>query len=457
MNNEPIRTLMIDDSEDDVLLIIRELKRHGYNPAYERIDTADAMKKALRERQWDIILCDYKMPHFSGPSAISLLKETKVDIPIIIISGTINEETAVNCLHLGARDYIKKSNLSRLCPAIVREMEQSKVKNNEKQEGTSFRKSEDRFKTQYQVSPVPTFIWRKTGNDFMLLECNDAALTIAGENVKRCIHKRAREIYTEQDDILLDIYRCFEGRTVIKRELKSKHFMPGRDMVCTYTFVPDDLVMVHVEDITERKNAEAKIGEKLESLRRSLYANLQLLASAVEIRDPYTAGHQSRVALLACAIAAEMGMPQDKIEGIHLAGSVHDAGKLSVPAEILARPTLLTKPEFSLIMEHPLRGYEILKDVESPWPLAQIVFQHHERMNGSGYPMNLKGDKIILGARILAVADVVEAMSSHRSYRAAPGIGKAMEEIEKNRGILYDSAVADACVRLFREKGYRLV
>jgi HD-GYP domain-containing protein (c-di-GMP phosphodiesterase class II) len=151
-----------------------------------------------------------------------------------------------------------------------------------------------------------------------------------------------------------------------------------------------------------------------------------------------------------------MGLSQDKIEGISMAGVIHDIGKLSIPAEILVKPTKLTNIEFSLIKEHSQNGYEMLKDVESPWPLAQIVYQHHERMDGSGYPRNLKGDEIIMEARIMAVSDVVEAMASHRPYRAALGIEVALEEIEKNKGIFYDDAVADACLRLFREKGYQL-
>ncbi|MBW2560216.1 MAG: HD domain-containing protein, partial [Deltaproteobacteria bacterium] len=144
------------------------------------------------------------------------------------------------------------------------------------------------------------------------------------------------------------------------------------------------------------------------------------------------------------------------IEGIRMAGSIHDIGKLSIPAEILSKPTKLSDIEFSLIKEHSRKGYEMLKDVESPWPLAEIVYQHHERMDGSGYPRKLKGDEILMEARIMAVADVVEAMASHRPYRPGLGIDAALEEIEDNRGILYDADVVDACLRLFREKVYQL-
>jgi len=209
-------------------------------------------------------------------------------------------------------------------------------------------------------------------------------------------------------------------------------------------------------DVTERKHAEENLQRTLESLRKAVGATIQVMVSAVEARDPYTAGHQVRSADLARAIATEMELPPEKIDGIRMAGAIHDIGKLSVPAEILTKPTRLTDLEHSLVKEHAKRGYEMLKNVESMWPLAQIVYQHHERMDGSGYPQGLKGEDILLEARIMAVADVVESMASHRPYRASLGLEEALREIEKNKKILYDEAVVNACLRLFREKGYRL-
>ena len=209
-------------------------------------------------------------------------------------------------------------------------------------------------------------------------------------------------------------------------------------------------------DVTERKNSEKKLQDTLNSLRKAVGTTIQVISSTVEARDPYTSGHQVRSADLGRAIAAEMGLPQETIDGIRMAGSIHDLGKISIPAEILSKPTKLSEIEFSLIKEHARRGYEMLKDVESPWPLAQIVHQHHERLDGSGYPRSLKGEDILIEARILAVADTVEAMASHRPYRPGLGIDAALNEIEKNRGLYYDAAAADACLRLFREKNYRL-
>ncbi len=211
-----------------------------------------------------------------------------------------------------------------------------------------------------------------------------------------------------------------------------------------------------LRDITERRQAEAELQRALERLRKSFDTTIRVMVSAVESRDPYTAGHQMRVADLAAAIAEEMGMSPTVRDGVRMAGFIHDIGKLSVPAEILSKPTKLSEIELLLIREHPRNGYEMLKDVEGPWPLADIVHQHHERMNGSGYPQNLHGEDIRIEARILAVADVVESMSSPRPYRPALGIDAALEEIEKHRDTLYDGAAVDACLRLFREKGFRL-
>jgi PAS domain S-box-containing protein len=214
---------------------------------------------------------------------------------------------------------------------------------------------------------------------------------------------------------------------------------------------------VVAHDIAERKRSEADLQRTLESLRKAFGTIIQVMVSAVEARDPYTSGHQLRSADLSRAIATEMGLPQEKIDGIRMAGSIHDIGKLSIPAEILSKPTKLTDIEFSLIKEHSRKGYEMLKDVESPWPLAQMIYQHHERMDGSGYPNGLKGEEILLESRILSVADVVEAMASHRPYRPGLGLDKALKEIGKNRGTLYDPEAVDVCLRLFNEKCYKLV
>jgi len=210
-----------------------------------------------------------------------------------------------------------------------------------------------------------------------------------------------------------------------------------------------------VTDITERKRAEKQVEESASQLRQMMEGTVKAISSALEFRDPYTHGHEKRVAELSCAIAAEMGLPAGQVEGVRITGYMHDLGKIAIPAEILFKPGKLSDHEFSIVKTHPQFGYDILKEIKFVWPVALATLQHHERLDGSGYPQGLKGDAILLEARILAVADVVETMASHRSYRPAIGLEAGLKEISENKGILYDANVVDACLRVFKERGFR--
>jgi response regulator RpfG family c-di-GMP phosphodiesterase len=218
---------------------------------------------------------------------------------------------------------------------------------------------------------------------------------------------------------------------------------------------------LEIEAQAFRKNLEETVAERttelqksVATLRKALEGSIHAMALTVVMRDPYTAGHQQRVADLACAIAKEMGFLDDQIDCIRMAATIHDLGKISVPAEILSKPGSITEIEFNLIKAHPQVGYDILKSIEFPWPIAQVVLQHHERIDGSGYPSGLSGDEILTEASILGVADVVEAMASHRPYRPAQGIDSALEEISQHRGACYRPDVVDACLRVFKEKTF---
>jgi HD-GYP domain-containing protein (c-di-GMP phosphodiesterase class II) len=209
-------------------------------------------------------------------------------------------------------------------------------------------------------------------------------------------------------------------------------------------------------DITERKHVEEERRQNFEKVRKALGVTIHAMAVIVETRDPYTAGHQRRVADLARTIASEMDLDSHQIDGIRMAGVIHDIGKISIPAEILSKPTRLTELEFQLIKTHSQSGYDILKDVEFPWPVARMILEHHERIDGSGYPNGLIGENILMESKILAIADTMEAIASNRPYRAGKGINVALDEIITNRGILYDADAVDACLRLFRKKGFQL-
>jgi PAS domain S-box-containing protein len=458
----PLRALIIEDNEDDAMLVIRVLQKGGFDPTYERVETAEAMRSAIGRGTWDIILSDYSMPHFSGAAALQLYKHAGLEIPFIIVSGTIGDEAAVAAMVAGAHDYLMKNSLARLVPAVQRELKEAESRKERKAALVALEQYAEEIGDLYHNAPCG---YHSLGPDGTFLRINDTELTWLGYGRDELVGKKKwiDLLPPEGRQVFQEAFSVFKQKGWINNlefdlVRKDGTILP---VLLNATAVADadgNFVMSRgtIYDYTERKEAAKQLERTLESLRKAFDTIIQVMVSAVEARDPYTSGHQTRSADLAVAIAAEMGLPQEQIDGIRMAGSIHDIGKLSVPAELLSKPTRLSALEFALIKEHALSGYEILKDVVSPWPLAQIVYQHHERMNGTGYPRNLKGDEILMEARIMAVADVVEAMGSHRPYRPSLGVDAALAEIEQDRGTLYDSAVADACLTLFRKKGYRL-
>lgn len=333
--DKKIRILLVEDSQDDEELVRHALEKGGIAFTTLRVQTQDDFATALIEFGPDIILSDYQLPEFDGISALAVAVIEAPEVPFIFVSGAIGEELALETLKGGATDYVYKSKLNQLAPAVHRALGEAR-------------------------------------------------------------ERRAR------------------------------------------------------------RRAEDSLRDTLAKLQRVLEQTVSALASVTEIRDPYTAGHQQRVSLLSSAIGEEFGLPQDIVEGIKVAGALHDIGKIAIPAEILTKPAKLVEVEFALVKGHSAAGFEILKDIDFPWPVAEAVYQHHERFDGSGYPRGLVSKDILPEARILAVADVVEAMASHRPYRPAHGIDAALNEITHGRGRLYDPEVSDACLRLFRQKGYEL-
>jgi PAS domain S-box-containing protein/putative nucleotidyltransferase with HDIG domain len=254
------------------------------------------------------------------------------------------------------------------------------------------------------------------------------------------------------------LVRILNGEKRIEFETEKKR-SDGNKIPCIVSANPflgadGELIGIveDLKDISILKEAERKLQKSFEKFRRALEGTIHAMSLAIEMRDPYTAGHQKRVTDLAVAIARNLGLSEDKIDGIRMAGLIHDIGKISIPAEILAKPGPISEKEFALIMDHPQVGYDIIKNIEFPWPVAKTVLQHHERMNGSGYPQGLQGKYVLLEARILAVADVVESIASFRPYRQALGIKEALKEIAEDKKTLYDNQVVDACLNLFSEQ-----
>jgi PAS domain S-box-containing protein len=443
----PLRTLIIEDNEDDAHLVIRALQKGGFDPAYERVDTAIAMSEALGRENWNVIVSDFNMPHFSGLGALKLYQEKGLDIPFIIVSGAIGEEAAVAAMVLGAHDYVMKNNLPRLVPAIQRELRETESRRERKMAEEALGESEKKYR-----------LLADNANDVIFLLDMNLHYTYVSPSVKalrgyepeqvlkepslESLTPSSRDLAMRSFSEIMEAGRSEHRDTPVSRTLELEMRRKDGDTVWTevkLSLVRDEDqrpvgILGVTRDITERKG-------EFERIKKALGATAQAIAVTVETKDSYTAGHQRRVADLACAMAVEMNLPIDMIDGIRMAAALHDLGKISVPAEILSKPTKLSDIEFMLIRTHSQCGYDILKDIEFPWPVARIVLEHHERMNGSGYPNGLAGDDILMESRILSVADVMEAMATNRPYRASLGPDAALNEISKNKGILYDAEV----------------
>ena len=325
----------------------------------------------------------------------------------------------------------------------------------------ALKESAQKFRTLFDTANDAIFIMK----DYLFVECNRKVLDMFCCDKQDIIGRSPMEFSPEtQPDGSLSSEKGIKKMNMAMKGspqfFEWKHLRMDRTPFDTEVSLNsielggETYLQAIVRDITDRKIAEGTLITSAQKLRKSLVGTIQVISMMLETRDPYTGGHQGRVSTLARSIAQEMGLPNDTVDIIRMAGTIHDIGKMSVPAEILSKPGRLSDIEMDLLRIHPQTGYDILKAVELPPPIAEIVLQHHERLDGSGYPRGLKDGEILLEAQIMSVADVVEAMASHRPYRPALGIDAALEEIEKNKGVLYHPEVVEVCLRLFREKGF---
>lgn len=458
--NRELRVLMLEDTLTDAELAERELRKAGIVFTSLRVDRQDAFVRALEEFHPDIILSDYKLPDFNGMAALEIVERDHPEVPVVMVTGALSDIEAVELIHAGAKDYVLKDRLARLAPAVQRALSAEQGARARKAAEKALRESEAKFRAL--VESTSDWIW----------EINEQGVyTYASPQVYVLLGHRVEDIIGKTPFDLMPPTGAEEARERLSAVLaEKKHFQllenvflhkDGRTVFLETSGAPMfDLQGVFKgyrgidRDITERKEIERERLASAEKIEQTLMQTIEAIAATVEARDPYTAGHQRRVAVLARAIAQEMGLSTNKIRGLYLAATIHDLGKVSIPAEILSKPGQLNQIEFELVKTHPQAGYDIIKDVQLPWPIAQMVLQHHERLDGSGYPHHLKDEQIQHEAKILAVADVVEAMSSNRPYRAGLGLDVALEEITRNRGVFYDPAAVDICVRLFREKKF---
>ena len=404
------------------------------------------------------------MPILNGLDVIRSLNSRKDPTPTIMITGAGDEEIAVEAMKSGASDYIVKDNDGRyleLMPYVLEHiLNQKNIASEKKRVEEALKESERRYREHVETIGDIIYVLDSRRN-FKFV--NKALERLTGLNLNEMNNKNFLEIITpELHDTVSEIYEnqingndngTFEVELLARKE--SKRVFETREKV---SYEDKKIIEIHGigRDVTERNRAEEELSRSLERLQVTLDGTVGALAAAIDSRDPYTAGHQKRVAEIAVAIAREMSLSEEQVESIRMAGILHDIGKIRVPLEILSRPGRLLKTEIELIKEHPKIGYDIIKTIPFNGPVAEIVLQHHEAVDGSGYPSGTKGKDILMEARVIAVADAIEAMSTFRPYRPARGLDTAIEEIKKFSGVQYDPAVVDAATRLLTEKGFKL-
>ncbi len=451
------RILIVEDEK----IIAEDIKRTLYSFNYDVVGIISYGEEAVKvagEQTPDLILMDVMLSgEMNGLEAADIIYRD-FDIPVIFLTAYANDE------------ILSKAALSSPFGYLIKPFEDRELKANlemafyKHQMETNLRNSRNFLLNL--IDTVPNCISVKDAN-YKYLIANKAHTEIYKTTPQEIIGKTDNDFIdiVIKDKELVAKYHKDDREVLEKKEPKfiPEELFEGSDGEIRWfqtTKVPmksaenKDVVLTVAVDITKRKKTEEQLEESFIKLQILMEETVNGLVSAMEKRDPYTAGHQKRVAILATKIAEKMNLSPEQLNGLRIASLVHDIGKIYVPSEILSKPGKLSDAEMNLIKTHPQAGYDILSKIQFPWPVADIVIQHQERLDGNGYPAGLKGDEIILEARILSVADVVEAIASHRPYREALGLDFAIKEITANSGILYDAEVVSACIRIIEEEDF---
>jgi PAS domain S-box-containing protein len=449
----PLKVLMIEDSEDDCELLIRQIRKGGYDPQYLRIDSEHALKHALDEQGWDIVLCDYSLPRFSGSEALKVFKKYNLEIPFIVISGNIGEEVAVEMMRGGASDYLMKDKLARLIPAIQRELEEFAVRRNSRIIEENLKDSELKFSLFMDYLPLQVLIEDTYGKI-------------------RYINRKAREMVEEKEEFEQTIPTLLSRLVNHKDRLNnpdeqesypSHHVinMPGKDgdkvvEVIRFQIPQGDknspLLGSIAWDITQRQKAEERARKAAQELAQAYDATLEGWSHALELREKETAGHSNRVVELTLQLADEFNFSHDDKVHIRRGTILHDIGKMGVPDHILLKPGPLSDDEWVIMRQHPVYAYQLLSRIPYMIPALDIPYCHHERMDGSGYPRGLKSEEIPLPARIFAVVDVWDALTTNRPYRPAWTQEAALAYINQHTGDHFDPKVVAVFNELIKDK-----
>lgn len=443
---------LVSDAELAKLEITRGLADWDLSLRFLTTDNWEGFLDAISTFKPTLIVSDFMMPGFSGMEVIELTLEHAPNIPVIILTGSINEETAVECMKAGATDYVIKEHISRLPFAVKDAIRRKKEEELRTSAERALEESERKFRLiAEKASDLIYRIELYPEQKFSYVSPSSTKLTgYTPEDHYANPNLGFELVHPDDREKLRDLLEHVDRSPVVLRWIKKNGEVVWAEQLNVPVYDNDGrLIAIEgiARDVTERQKAN-------EALKRAFNSVVSVLSDMLNLKDPYTQFHEKNVAKLALEIAERMGLDEFTIESIRVASMVHDIGKINIPTEILSKPGKLSDIEFEMIKKHPETAYEILRKVDLPWPVADIVYQHHERLDGSGYPRHLKSDEILLEAKIIIVADVIEAMSSHRPYRAALGFEAAIEEIKKNAGVLYDAEIVQICTSIL-EEGFR--
>jgi PAS domain S-box-containing protein/putative nucleotidyltransferase with HDIG domain len=452
--NGRIKILFAEDLPTDVDLAKWEISRVFPEIEATVVDTEHDFIEKLKEFSPDLVISDYLMPGFDGMRVIELVLKNAPELPVIILTGSMNEDTAAECMKAGAVDYVIKEHMARLPYAVVEALEKKEIKIAKEKAEKALMESEKKFRLlaekandliyRYELYPEEGFSY-----------VSPASVRITGycpDNFYKDPDLITRIVHPEDRDRLLSITNDYSTHSGQRETLTMRWMRKDGKVVWieqqNVRIFDDNEKLIAFEgiarDVTERHEAAERI-------REAFYSIITVVSDILTARDPYIEYHHRNVSRLSSKIAEIIGLDDTRIEAVKVAGLLHDIGKIAIPAEILSKPGKLNDKEFNLIQQHSIVGYNILRNTRLPWPVAEIIHQHHERLDGSGYPGKLKGNEICVEARIIAVADVVEAMTSHRPYRPAHKMETALEEIRIKSGTAFDSRIVEVCIGLIED------
>ncbi len=448
----PLKVLILEDRPVDAELISYELKRAGYSIISERVDTQTSYLKSLQTPP-DIILADYSLPQFTALEALRLLQERDLDIPFIVVTGTISEEAAVETMKEGAADYLLKDRLGRLAQAVERALHEKQLRDEKRLSDQALRLSEDKFSKAFRTSPDAIYINRLA--DGAYVEINEGFTRLTGLTAHDVEKKNffSLNIWANLDEnnrFLRVIQRYGEVNNmegIFKRKDSGIWF--GLVSAKTIEVNGEPCVIAIIRDITERKRAELELQRAHRDLAEAYDATIEGWSRVLDLRDKETEGHTQRVTEMTVRLARALGVPEDQIVHIRRGALLHDIGKMAIPDSILQKPGPLTDEEWVEMRRHPEYAYQMVYPIAYLRPALDIPYCHHERWDGSGYPRGLQSEEIPLAARIFSIVDVWDALLSNRPYRKGCTEEFVLEYIQKYAGVYFDPNLVKAFLELY--------